>query len=71
MQGRQAAMKSHLHAALRFHNGRPMIFSTIANKVFVQINDSLEEPLFQEITDEIEYCLSCDDWEAWEGSAPN
>ena len=66
MDGKQAASRSHLRAALRFHEGQPMIYSTIANKMFVQINESLTEPLFEEITDGMDECLSCEDWEPWE-----
>jgi hypothetical protein len=71
MDGRQAARRSHLQVALRFHFGQPMIYSTIAERMFVQINDSLLHPIFQEITSEFEDCLNCDDWEPWEQELPN
>lgn len=71
MDGREAASKSLLHAALRFHHGQPMIYSTIAKRMFVQINDSLVDPVFEEITQELEDCLRCDDWEPWVDSLPN
>ena len=66
MDGRKAATQSPLHAALRFRDGQPMIYSTIANRMFLQINDSLTEPLFVEITSGMEECLKCEDWEPWE-----
>lgn len=71
MDGREAAEKSPLHAALRFHHGQPMIYSTIAKRMYVQTNDSLETPLFQEITQDFEDCLCCDDWEPWTEPPPN
>ncbi len=71
MDGRNAARRSHLQAALRFHHGQPMIYSTIAKRMFVQINDSLVDPIFEEITSELEDCLSCDDWEPWDDELPN
>jgi len=71
MDGREAATKSFLHAALRFHHGQPMIYSTIAKKMYVQTNDSLEMPVFEEITREFEDCLRCDDWEPWVEPPPN
>jgi hypothetical protein len=72
MYGRLAASKSHFRAALRFHNGQPMIYSTIAERIFVQTNDSLVAPTFEEIqADTIEECLSFDDWEPWEDSPTN
>ncbi len=48
-----------------------MIYSTIAKRMFVQINDSLVDPMFEEITSELEECLSCDDWEPWDDALPN
>jgi hypothetical protein len=71
MDGIEAATKSHFHAALRFHHGQPMIYSTTAKKMFVKINDSLVKPIFEEITQEFEDCLNCDDWEPWVDSPPN
>ncbi len=71
MYGREAAKRSHLQAALRFHHGQPMIYSTIAKRMFVQINDSLVDPIFEEITSELEECLDCDDWEPWDDPPPN
>jgi len=54
MDGREAATKSAYHAALRFHHGQPMIYSTLAERMFVQTNDSLLKPVFEEITLEFE-----------------
>ena len=71
MTGIEAATKSPFCAALRFDHGQPMIYSTIANRMFVQTNKSLERPVFEEITLEIEVCLSYDDWEPWGEPAPN
>lgn len=71
MDGREAATKSVYHAALRFHHGQPMIYSTLAERMFVQTNDSLLKPVFEEITLEFEDCLSCDDWEPWSDPPPN
>jgi hypothetical protein len=71
MNGTEAAQKSRLHAALRFDHGQPMIYSTIAKKMFVQLNDSLVRPTFEEITLELEDCLRCDDWEPWDDPSPN
>jgi hypothetical protein len=72
MYGRTAASKSHFRAALRFHDGQPMIYSTIAKRMFVQTNDSLVAPVFEEIQPElIEDCLSYDDWEPWEDASTN
>lgn len=71
MDGREAATKSPLHAALRFHQGQPMIYSTVAKRMYVQTNDSLVMPLFEEITREFEECLRCDDWEPWDEPRPN
>jgi hypothetical protein len=71
MNGIEAASKSFFHVALRFHDGQPMIYSTIAKRMFVQTNDSLVTPVFEEITWELEDCLSCDDWEPWTEPLPN
>lgn len=71
MDGKEAARRSRLRAALRFHDGQPMIYSTIAKRMFVQINDSLIDPVFEEITSELEDCLNCDDWEPWDEALPN
>lgn len=72
MHGRRAATKSLLHAALRFHHGQPMIYSTIAEKIFVQTNNSLETPVFVEIESEsVEDCLACSDWEPWDEDPAN
>lgn len=72
MDGRRAATESLLHTALRFHNGQPMIYSTIAEKMFVQTNNSLEMPVFEEIgPDSIEDYLNFDDWEPWDEVPPN
>ncbi|HEU5403397.1 MAG TPA: hypothetical protein VFU86_18720 [Terriglobales bacterium] len=71
MDGRQAADQSHLHVALRFHFGQPMIYSTIAKRLFVQINDSLADPIFEEVITDLEDCLNCDDWEPWDEPLPN
>jgi hypothetical protein len=67
MDGRTAASTSPLQAALRFHCGQPMIYSTIAKRMFIQINDSLVDPLFTEVENaSIQDYLGCDDWEPWE-----
>lgn len=72
MTGREAASSSRFQAALRFHLGQPMIYSTIAKKVFIQINDSLAEPLFSEVEREsINEYLGYDDWEPWDEAPPN
>jgi hypothetical protein len=72
MYGRVAASKSHFRAALRFHHGQPMIYSTIAERIFVQTNDSLLAPVFEEIQpDGVEACLRYDDWEPWEEARAN
>jgi hypothetical protein len=71
MGGIEAATKSGFRAALRFHNGRPMIYSTIAKKMFIQTNDSLVTPVFEEITGECEDYLNRDDWEPWDEPRPN
>ncbi len=72
MDGRTAASTSPLQAALRFHLGQPMIYSTIAKKMFIQINDSLVGPLFTEVgRDSIQEYLACDDWEPWDEGLPN
>ncbi len=63
MYGREAASKSILHVAVRFQNGQPVIYSTIADRMYVQTNDSLEMPVFEEITQEFENYLNCNDWE--------
>lgn len=64
MDGRRAATVSLLHTALRFERGQPMIYSILAEKIFVQTNDSLEAPVFEEIQREcIDGYLSCNDWE--------
>jgi hypothetical protein len=40
--------------------------------MFVQTNDSLVAPVFEEIQPElIEDCLSYDDWEPWEDTSTN
>ncbi len=72
MDGRRAATVSLLHTALRFERGRPMIYSELAEKMFVQTNDSLEVPVFEEIRrDFIEDYLSCNDWEPLDGPLSN
>lgn len=72
MEGRRAAAESLLHVALRFQNGHPMIYSTVAEKIFVQMNDSLEKPLFRQIDgDSVEDFLRQDDWEPWDEVRPN
>ena len=71
MDGRKAAQASHLQAALRFHHGQPMIYSTIAKRMFVQINDSLLDPIFEEITSGVDECLNREDWEPWDEGPPN
>jgi hypothetical protein len=72
MEGRRAAAESLLHAALRFHDGQPMIYSTIAEKIFIQMNDSLEAPVFEQIDrGSVEDLLSRDDWEPWDEIRPN
>jgi hypothetical protein len=72
MNGRRAANKSRFRAALRFDNGQPMIYSTIAERIFVQVNDSLRKPVFEEIErGSIDDCLDHDDWEPWEEPPPN
>ena len=71
MDGIEAATRSLYHAALRFDCGQPMIYSIIAKRMFVQINDSLVKPIFREITVDLEDCLKCDDWEPWGEPAPN
>jgi hypothetical protein len=49
-----------------------MIYSTIAERIFVQTNDSLLAPVFEEIQpDGVEACLRYDDWEPWEESRAN
>jgi hypothetical protein len=48
-----------------------MIYSTLAKRMFVQLNDSLVKPIFEEITWELEDCLRCDDWEPWDDPPPN
>ncbi len=72
MNGRRAAAVSLLHTALRFERGQPMIYSLLAEKMFVQTNDSLEAPVFEEIQrDVIEDYLRCDDWEPLDESPSN
>lgn len=72
MDGRSAATVSLLHTALRFERGQPMIYSLLAEKMFVQTNDSLEAPVFEEIQrDVIEDYLSCNDWEPLDGPSSN
>jgi hypothetical protein len=72
MDGRTAASTSPLQAALRFHFGQPMIYSTIAKKMFIQINDSLVDPLFTEVEHEsVPDYLGYDDWEPWDAERPN
>ena len=71
MGGIEAATKSGFHTALRFDNGQPMIYSTIAKKMFIQTNDSLVTPVFEEITRECEEYLSRDDWEPRGEPRPN
>lgn len=72
MDGRKAAATSPLRAALRFHCGQPMIYSTIAKRMFIQINDSLVEPRFTEVErDSVPDYLSYDDWEPWDTAPPN
>ncbi len=72
MDGRSAATVSLLHTALRFERGQPMIYSTVAEKMFMQTNNSLEAPLFVEIQrDCIDDYLSCNDWEPLDGSSLN
>jgi hypothetical protein len=48
-----------------------MIYSTIAKKMFIQTNDSLVTPVFEEITGECEDYLNRDDWEPWDEPRPN
>jgi hypothetical protein len=49
-----------------------MIYSTLAKKMFIQINDSLVEPLFTEVEREaIPKYLLCDDWEPWKDGPIN
>lgn len=72
MTGSDAASTSPLQAALRFHFGQPMIYSTIAKRIFIQINDSLADPLFTEVDrDSVYEYLAYDDWEPWEGDSVN
>lgn len=72
MDGRTAASSSSLCAALRFHFGQPMIYSTIAKRMFIQINHSLVDPLFTEVeTESIHEYLGYDDWEPWDVGLPN
>lgn len=72
MDGRCAATVSLLHTALRFERGQPMIYSTVAEKMFMQTNDSLEAPIFEEIQrDCINDFLNCNDWEPLDGSSSN
>ncbi len=72
MTGREAASTSPLQAALRFHFGQPMIYSTIAEKVFIQINDSLLAPLFTEVEHQsVHDYLGYDDWEPWDEGPVN
>ncbi len=72
MDGRSAATVSLLHTALRFECGQPMSYSTVAEKMFVQTNDSLEAPVFEEIQrNSIDDYLSCNDWEPLDGSSSN
>lgn len=71
MVGREAAAKSFSCAALRFHYGQPMIYSTIAEKMYVQTNSSLVKPIFEEVTWDFEDCLQRDDWEPLEEPLTN
>ena len=72
MDGRKAATESLLHTALRFDHGQPMIYSTLAEKMFVQTNDSLDVPVFEEILrDSIDDYLNYNDWEPLDESPPN
>ncbi len=71
MSGREAASRSPFHAALRFHDGQPVIYSTIVERMYVQTNYSLEKPVFEEITWDFEELLSCEDWEPWDEPKPN
>jgi hypothetical protein len=72
MDGREAAASSPLRAALRFHCGQPMIYSTIAKRMFIQINDSLVKPMFTEVEREsVQDYLGYDDWQPWDEAPPN
>ena len=49
-----------------------MIYSTIAEKIFVQTSNSLETPVFVEIESEsVEDYLACSDWEPWDEDPAN
>ena len=49
-----------------------MIYSTIAKRMFIQINNSLVEPRFTEVErDSVQDYLGYDDWEPWDAAPPN
>lgn len=71
MNAIEAADKSQYKAAVRQQNGKPMIYSTIAKRMFLQTSLPGSEPVFQEIKAEyVDSFLSYADWEPWDRPLP-
>lgn len=67
MNATEATSQSQYKAAVRQHNGRPMIYSAIARRAFLQTSPDA----FQEIKKEyLDSFLNYADWQPWNEPLP-
>jgi hypothetical protein len=72
MTATEATAQSPYNAAVRQHNGQPMIYSTIARRMFLQSSRPGDEPVFEEVTaDEMHSYLGYEDWRPWDKPLPS
>lgn len=71
MKATVACAQSQYLAAVRQHNGKPMIYSSLAGRVFLQTSVPGAPPEFQEVKREyVDSFLNYADWQPWDKPLP-
>jgi len=69
MKATEACAHSQYQAAVRQQNGKPMIYSTLAKRMFLQTSIAPAE--FQEVKKEyVDSFLNYADWQPWDKPLP-
>lgn len=71
MNAKEATSQSQYQAAVRQHNGKPMIYSATARRVFLRTSVPGTPDVFQEVKSEyVDSFLNYADWQPWNEPLP-
>lgn len=71
MKAAEATTQSVYGTAVRQHNGKPMIYSASARRMFLPTSDPGTPDVFQEVKSEyVDSFLNHADWQAWNHPLP-